>query len=184
MDKKETTQLSKYLSYVLRHRPDEIGIELDDAGWISVDELLEAMRGDGKDVTIAMLQHVVSTNSKRRFAFNEDQSQIRANQGHSIKVELGYEPSEPPELLYHGTVEHFIALIRAEGIKKGKRHDVHLSPSLETAADVGSRRGKPIILVVRARELHNDGHKLYLTPNGVWLTDCVPVKYIEFPENY
>ncbi len=149
------TETSKFLSYVLRHKPEAIGITLDDQGWIGVDELLVAAARHGKAITRELLDKVVATNDKQRFSFSPDGQSIRANQGHSVEVDLALEPVEPPELLYHGTVERFIASIREQGLIRGQRQHVHLSGDRETAARVGQRRGKPVILIVESGRMHH-----------------------------
>lgn len=169
---------SKFLSLVLRHRPEMIGIRLDDAGWAPVAELLKACAAHGVALTEQQLRDVVQNNDKQRFAFSEDGSMIRASQGHSVSVELGYEPAVPPETLYHGTVDHFISSIERNGLVKGKRHHVHLSPDTATAAKVGGRRGKPVILEIKAGEMHRAGIAFFVSANGVWLTEHVPPDYI------
>lgn len=181
MSPKETDRLSRLLSLVLRHEPEKLGLTLDEAGWTSTDALLEALARHGRSATFDNLRHVVETNDKKRFAFNEDLTRIRANQGHSIEVALGYEPTTPPEILLHGTAPQFLASIRSDGLRKGQRHDVHLSASLETAQKVGQRRGNAVILKVRAGDMHRAGHAFQLSANGVWLTDFVPPEFIEFP---
>ncbi len=178
MDAKRSRQTSKFLSLVLRHRPEAIGIRLDEAGWTSVDELLAGMRRHGRPLSRKQLEQVVRTNDKRRFAVSEDGTRIRANQGHSVAVELGYESAEPPEILFHGTPERFVPSILREGLNKGERHHVHLHADRKVAKTVGKRRGKPVILVVRANDMREAGHKFFVTPNNVWLTDCVPPSYI------
>ena len=172
---------SKFLSLVLRHEPELMGITLDDAGWVGVDELLEGCRRKGHSITRDELAEIVRTSDKQRFALSEDGLRIRANQGHSVPVELGYEPAVPPEVLYHGTAEKSLAGIRREGLHRGERHHVHLSERTETAAAVGSRHGKLVLLTVAAGRLHRDGWPFYRTPNGVWLTDHVPPEYLSFP---
>jgi len=172
---------SKFLSLVLRHEPGEIGITLDEQGWVGVDELLEALNAHGHALDFETLEQVVDTNDKKRFAFSEDGEMIRASQGHSVEVDLGYEPATPPEVLHHGTVGRFLDGIRKDGIRKGQRHHVHLSPSTATASQVGQRRGSPVLLAVRAAEMHAAGHEFHLSANGVWLTDHVPAKFIDFP---
>ncbi|MEN6494028.1 MAG: RNA 2'-phosphotransferase [Thermoguttaceae bacterium] len=178
----QQVQLSKFLSYVLRHRPDSVGLSLDEAGWVSVDELLEAARRHGQPFSRAELDEVVATNDKKRFSFSPDRLRIRASQGHSVPVELGLEPLEPPELLYHGTVARFLDSIRRQGLLRGSRHHVHLSPDRETAQKVGSRRGRPVVLVVEASRLHGAGCPFFRSANGVWLTEHVPPEYLRFPE--
>jgi len=182
MNRKQRTRLSKRLSYVLRHRPDSVGLELDAGGWVAVEELLAALGRGGRGVSRAELEEVVRTNEKQRFALSEDGLRIRASQGHSVDVELGLEPVEPPELLYHGTVERFLDSIRREGIARGNRHHVHLSPDVETAEKVGGRRGRPVILVVEARRMHAAGLRFFVSANGVWLTEHVPAAYVRLPE--
>lgn len=179
MNTKETKKTSKFLSLVLRHQPRTIGIELDESGWVDVDVLLSALDRHRRPLTLAQLQSVVAENDKQRFAFSEDGKRIRANQGHSVKVELNYEPAEPPEILLHGAPEQFVAPIRETGLKKMKRHDVHLHADAAVAQNVGQRRGKPVILKIRSGDMHRAGHKFYVTPNGVWLVDSVPAEFIE-----
>lgn len=174
-------QLSKFLSLVLRHKPDEIGIQLDESGWVTVGELLDAMNRAGREMSREKLEEVVRSSDKQRFALSPDGSRIRANQGHSVQVELGYEPAEPPEVLFHGTAQKSIESIRREGLQKRKRHHVHLSPTPQAAAAVGSRHGELVLLEVRSGAMHRDEFAFYRTPNNVWLTDEVPVKYIGFP---
>lgn len=172
-------RVSKFLSLVLRHKPDTIGIELDPEGWADVGALLAGMAQKGTAIDFDQLVEVVETNDKRRFAFNEDRSRIRAVQGHSQSVELGYEPMQPPAKLFHGTVARFLPSIRDEGLKKGRRQYVHLSPDRDTATTVGARRGDPVILTVDTGRMHADGHCFYRADNGVWLTDHVPPGYID-----
>jgi len=171
-------QASKFLSYVLRHRPDSIGITLDQNGWVDIDELLAAAQRHGKELSRTRLQQIVATSDKKRFAISADGERIRANQGHSVSIDLGLIPAVPPELLYHGTVERFLDSIRTQGLVRGSRHHVHLSPDEKTARKVGGRRGKPAILVVEARSMHEAGHKFYQSENNVWLTDQVPPEFL------
>jgi putative RNA 2'-phosphotransferase len=182
MSKDRTIQTSKFLSLVLRHQPEKIGITLDSAGWVGVRELLDALARNGSPVTEAELRHVVETSDKKRFAFSEDGLRIRASQGHSVEVELGYQPATPPDVLYHGTVARFIPSIRATGLVKGQRHHVHLSRDVETAAKVGGRRGEAVVLTVDAAGMARDGLAFYVSANGVWLTDHVPAEYIRIPD--
>lgn len=177
---KDLKHISKFLSLVLRHKPEEIGIEMDPNGWVDVDELIEKCSKKGRKFSFETLEEVVETNDKKRFTFNDDFSKIRANQGHTVDVDLEFEAKEPLDFLYHGTVEKFIESIKATGLQKMSRLHVHLSKDLDTAVKVGSRRGKPIILKVRAAEMHKDGYAFYQSKNGVWLCDEVPAKYIEF----
>jgi putative RNA 2'-phosphotransferase len=172
-------KISKFLSLVLRHKPETIGLTLDQAGWVAVSELLIACEQHGFSISPEELQAVVTNNDKKRFAFSQDGLLIRANQGHSIEVELGYQPLQPPEILYHGTVERFLASIMEKGLRKGERHHVHLSPDIATAIKVGARRGQPVILSVNSGQMHQDGYIFYQSANGVWLTDYVPPAYFE-----
>ena len=172
-------RVSKFLSLVLRHRPDTIGITLDAQGWADVGDLLAGMAGKGTRIGFDQLVEVVATNDKRRFAFNEDRTRIRAVQGHSRDVDLGYAPVAPPDQLFHGTVARFLPAIRDEGLNKGRRQYVHLSPDRETATKVGARRGDPVILTVDTARMSADGHTFYRADNGVWLTDHVPPGYID-----
>ena len=171
-------ETSKFLSYVLRHRPDSIGITLDENGWVEVDVLLAAAQRHGKRISRELLEQVVAENDKKRFALCDDGQRIRASQGHSVSVDLNLQPVEPPELLYHGTVERFLDSIRSQGLVRGKRHHVHLSPDEATARKVGSRRGKPVILTIEAGRMHAAGHQFFCSANGVWLTDRVPAEFV------
>ena len=174
-------RISKLMSLVLRHKPEHLDLNLDENGWVKVDLLLAAMQRQGLDVDQNLLEEVVRDNDKQRFAFNEDRTQIRANQGHSIDVDVELEEKTPPSILLHGTVEKFLELVRESGLKKMSRQHVHLSADLATASKVGSRRGKPVILKIDAAKMVNDGHAFYLSANGVWLTDHVPPSFIRFP---
>jgi putative RNA 2'-phosphotransferase len=169
---------SKFLSLILRHKPETIGLTMDSAGWAAVEELLEACEQHEVPLSREELEAVVATNDKQRFAYSEDGRRIRANQGHSVKVELGYQPDEPPEFLYHGTVERFLPSIRAKGLLKGQRHHVHLSPDITTAAKVGRRRGQPVILTVSSGQMYRAGYLFNQSANGIWLTDHVPPQYL------
>lgn len=177
MNADRTKQISKFLSLVLRHEPETVGLKLDEAGWVPVDELLDAVTAHGHRLSMEQLQEVVDTNDKKRFTIQD--GFIRANQGHSVPVDLQLPEAEPPEHLYHGTVPRFLERIREKGLLKGERHDVHLSPDRETALKVGQRRGLPYILTVKAKQMHADGFRFYLSANGVWLTDHVPPQYID-----
>ena len=181
MPPRDTKKLSKFLSYVLRHQPGSIGLTLDAQGWAAVDELLAAAARHGDAITREELDEVVETNDKKRFAVSEDGTRIRASQGHSVEIELGYRPVTPPEVLYHGTTPKFLEAIRRDGLKRMNRHHVHLSSDRETATNVGSRRGKPVILEVATGEMARAGKLFYLSENGVWLTDDVPPAYLTFP---
>jgi putative RNA 2'-phosphotransferase len=181
MTERKTIRASKFLSLILRHKAHRFGLDPDIAGWVPVSELLEAVNRHGVALTFEQLKHVVETNDKKRFEFSEDRSRIRASQGHSIEVDLQYQPQSPPELLYHGTPERFVASIRTNGLNKGQRHHVHLSPAPQTAVKVGQRRGRPAVLTIRSGEMYLQGHLFYQSANGVWLVDKVPPEFIEFP---
>ncbi|TPN88929.1 RNA 2'-phosphotransferase [Aquimarina algicola] len=172
--------ISKFLSLILRHDPDKIGLQLDQNGWADVSELLAKAQQQIPKLDINLLKEVVENNDKKRFAFNEDVTKIRANQGHSIHINLGYQPKQPPEFLYHGTVSKFMDAIREKGLLKMSRHHVHLSEERETATKVGARRGKPIILTIRSGEMFRNEIDFFQSENGVWLTDHVLPQYIEF----
>lgn len=169
---------SKFLSLVLRHEPQKIGLQLDARGWADIADLLQRMAEHGHALDRADLQRLVQTNDKQRFALSEDGLRIRASQGHSIAVDLGLQPLEPPPWLYHGTVPRFLEAIATQGLRPGERQHVHLSLDRQTAQQVGSRRGAPVILSVDAGRMHAEGHRFYRSANGVWLTDHVPPKYI------
>jgi putative RNA 2'-phosphotransferase len=177
MDRNLVT-ISKFLAKHLRHAPDALGLRLQPGGWVSVDDLLAASERAGFKINYDELIECVETNDKQRFSFDDTGDLIRANQGHSVEVDLQLEEKEPPTVLFHGTVERFLASIMAEGLKKGKQHHVHLSKDTETARKVGARRGKPIILQVDAGKLHGQGFKFFLSVNGVWLTDSVPAAFL------
>lgn len=182
MQKNQIVKISKRLSYVLRHRPEEIDLIMDEEGWVEVDLLLDRFSHNYFPITLADLQTVVAQNDKKRFAFSDDQAYIRASQGHSIQIDLGYEAITPPTQLYHGTAARFVHSIAQQGLKKRNRHHVHLSADVATATKVGGRHGKPVILTVNALDMRNDGYKFFQSENGVWLTDHIPVQYIDFPE--
>ncbi|MFH9615387.1 RNA 2'-phosphotransferase [Streptomyces pratensis] len=180
MDERRTVKVSKYLSKHLRHEPDRIGISLDPQGWVAVDELLEACVRHGFALTRDELDHVVAMSDKQRFTVEGDR--IRANQGHSVTVDLGLPPAEPPAYLYHGTVGPALDAIRADGLRPMNRHHVHLSPDRETAVRVGARRGTPVVLAVDAGAMHRAGHLFHVSANGVWLTDSVPPEFLRLRE--
>ncbi|MGC4090242.1 MAG: RNA 2'-phosphotransferase [Polyangiaceae bacterium] len=171
-------RLSKLLSFVLRHGPSEFGLTLTPDGWVAVDTLLTALANHGEPLARSELEQLVRTNDKQRFALSPDGSRIRANQGHSLKVDLAYSAEAPPELLYHGTVQRFLASIERDGIRRGQRHHVHLSETTELAARVGARRGEPLVLSVDARAMAEAGYEFFRTPNGVWLTEHVPARFV------
>jgi putative RNA 2'-phosphotransferase len=171
-------QISKFLSLILRHQPEKIGLQLDENGWALINDILDK---SNLKFTFKELEEIVVTNDKQRFSFNANKTKIRANQGHSLKtVDLDLKAQVPPEFLFHGTVERFIAIIKKEGLQKMKRQHVHLSKDKETAVKVGSRRGKPIILTIKSLEMHNEGYQFYKSENGVWLIDAVPSHFIDF----
>jgi putative RNA 2'-phosphotransferase len=172
---------SKYLSFVLRHHPDSIGLQLDDQGWASIDDLIEAARSNGRHLSRPTLLEVVEQCDKQRFTVSPDGQKIRANHGHSVDVDLALEPTVPPEVLYHGTIHGYLASIREAGLKAQRRRHVHLSPDEDTARTVGQRRGSPVVLRVLAGRMHNNGYKFYHSASDVWLTDCVPAEFIEIP---
>lgn len=174
-------KISKFLSLVLRHKPETIGLELDENGWANTADLLQKLKKNNKEISLKTLQEVVATNNKKRFAFNEDGSKIRASQGHSIQIDLGYTASIPPTTLFHGTATRFLESIKKGGLIKGSRHQVHLSKDLETATNVGGRHGKVVVLEVAAGKMQAAGFEFFVSENGVWLTDHVPVEYLIFP---
>jgi putative RNA 2'-phosphotransferase len=179
MSPQELKRVSKSLSYVLRHRPDSIGIELESDGWVAVGELLRAFQQSGQTIAPDVLKRVVAENDKQRFEFSDDGLRIRARQGHSVEVDLGYQPMTPPNVLYHGTARHNLDSIFEKGLLKGKRHHVHLSTNKETMLRVGMRHGQPVLLSVDAARMHHDGHQFFVTGNDVWLTEHVPPKYMD-----
>ena len=177
----DPVRVSKFLSLVLRHDPGKAGLTLDSAGWVAVDALLRGCAAAGCPLSRGELEDVVRGSDKQRFAFSADGLRIRANQGHSVEVELDYVPQTPPELLFHGTATRFLESIRARGLVKGERHHVHLSADLETARKVGQRHGKPVVLQVRAGEMRRSGREFFVSANGVWLTEQVPPEWLVFP---
>ena len=176
---KQLVQTSKFLSFVLRHRPEEIGLELDENGWADVEELIAAARRHGRELSRPLIEEVVAKNDKKRFTLSPEGKRIRAAQGHSHPVDLGLPSVEPPEILYHGTATRFVDSILRDGLSPGQRQHVHLSPDEQTATAVGRRHGKPVVLRVRAGAMHRAGHMFCLSENGVWLTDNVPIQFIE-----
>lgn len=169
---------SKFISLILRHKPEEIGISLDEHGWANVNELISGI-AKTQPFTMEMLEEIVSTDDKGRYSFNEDKTLIRANQGHSIPVDVELEQVTPPEHLYHGTGEKYVSSIEAQGLIPKSRLYVHLSPDYATAEKVGSRHGKPVVYRISAEQMANDGYLFYKSVNGVWLTKEVPAKYLE-----
>lgn len=174
-------KMSKFISLVLRHNPDAAGIKLDDHGWADVKELIRSVNETGRTLDLEMLKEIVRTNDKKRFSFNGDGTKIRASQGHSIHVDVELRAVVPPNVLYHGTATRFLGSIlnAKEGLKAGSRLYVHLSKDYDTAVKVGTRHGIPAVLKVNAGRMAKDGFTFYLSENGVWLVEKVPVKYLE-----
>lgn len=176
---KKLDKLSVFISLVLRHKPEAAGIALDEHGWANVEELLRGINETGRKISMETLEDIVATDNKQRYSFNEDKSLIRANQGHSIPVDVELKENEPPEFLYHGTATRFLNSILNDGLKPMSRLYVHLSKDIETAWKVGKRHGDPVILKINSRDMYKDGYKFYLSENGVWLTKKVDAKYFE-----
>jgi len=181
MTEKEIIKTSKFLSLILRHEPERAGLKLGEAGWVGVDELLQAANSHGVTLTLDQLKHIVATSDKKRFAFSDDGQRIRASQGHSIEVDLQYRPQTPPEVLYHGTATRFLDSIRQHGLQRMERHDVHLSAETKVTVQVGSRHGKPALLTIHAGDMHRAGFVFRCSANGVWLVNHVPPQFIQFP---
>ena len=179
---KQLNQTSKFLSFVLRHKPEAIGLTLDSNGWAVIDELITKANTTEPSTELdhELILNVVKTSDKKRFAISEDGQHIRANQGHSIDVNLGLKPSQPPDILYHGTATRFLDSILKEGLKPKERQHVHLSTNIETAMEVGTRYGKPVILKIDAHTMVEQGHQFYLSENGVWLTNYIPTKALTY----
>lgn len=174
------TELSRYMCLILRHHPEVIGITLDEHGWADVEELIAGIaEKKNKNFNREMLEEIVRTDDKQRYAFSEDRTKIRANQGHSIPVDVELEKKEPPEILYHGTGEKYVESIDATGLISKNRLYVHLSGDVETAENVGKRHGAPVIYRVHSGRMYRDGYEFFLSRNGVWLTKRVPVEYLE-----
>lgn len=171
--------MSKFISLVLRHHPDAAYIQLDEHGWADVEQLLLGIKKTGRKIDRETLEEIVRTDEKQRYSFNEDKTLIRANQGHSIPVDVGLREQTPPELLYHGTAVRFYESIQKQGLRPMSRLYVHLSKDVETAINVGKRHGKPIVLKIRSGDMYRDGVPFYLSENGVWLTRKVETKYFE-----
>lgn len=167
------------ISLILRHEPERIGVELQPGGYVFVSDLLAGLARQGTGITREDLDRLVRESDKQRFSFDASGERIRANQGHSVEVDLQLEPRQPPEVLFHGTTARALEGIRRDGLRKMKRHAVHLSPDVETAIRVGGRRGKPLVLRIQSGRMHAEGHVFYCSENGVWLTDEVPPAFIE-----
>jgi putative RNA 2'-phosphotransferase len=177
-DTKSDRRLSKFLSLVLRHDPSVVGVGLDPGGWIHLEKLVAAIRERQPGVTIADIERVVATNDKQRFAIDAETNRIRANQGHSLAVDLGLPCRRPPDALFHGTAAGSVAGILRAGLQRRSRHAVHLSPDEHTAMRVGARRGRPVVLRVDATRMHADGYQFSVSVNDVWLVEAVPPEYI------
>lgn len=179
----DLNKLSVFISLVLRHKPEVAGLQLDEHGWANVDELLDGVNNTGRTIDMEILEEIVRIDNKQRYSFNADKSLIRANQGHSVPVDVELKEERPPQFLYHGTALRFLDGIKVEGLKPMSRLYVHLSLDKDTAEKVGKRHGKPIVLKIKAEEMYNNGFKFYLSQNGVWLTKYVGTKYIEAIED-
>lgn len=175
--KMNLTSTSKFVSLILRHKPEVIGIHLDEHGWADVEELIAGI-SKTRESNRTMLEEIVRTDNKQRFIFNENKTKIRANQGHSIPVDVELPEAVPPDRLWHGTGEKYVASIDQQGLISKSRLYVHLSSDAATATKVGSRHGKPVLYIVKTKEMYDDGYKFFLSKNGVWLTKEVPVKYL------
>jgi putative RNA 2'-phosphotransferase len=178
VDDRRLVKISKYLSRHLRHDPARIGLELEPGGWVPVDDLLRACRDHGFEVTRAELEEVVARNDKRRYAIDPSGRRIRANQGHTVEVDLGLAPADPPAVLFHGTGERSVDAILRDGLRPMARHHVHLSPDAETARRVGGRHGRPVVLEVAAGAMAAGGYEFFVTDNDVWLTAAVPPEFL------
>lgn len=174
-----TVKISKFLSYHLRHRPDMLGLELAPGGWVEVEKLLIAAKKHRFSLSLEELKETVKNNDKQRFSFDSTGKLIRANQGHSIEIDLQLQPIKPPDILYHGTYSKVVTLIQKQGLKKMSRHHVHLSTDITTAKRVGARRGYPVVFQVDAAAMSKDNYIFYCTDNRVWLTESVPAKYLQ-----
>ena len=184
MDTKQLNETSKFLSYVLRHEPQAIGLQLDSEGWADIESLIVGAAKDGRTLDISLIQTVVSSSDKKRFSISDDGQRIRAVQGHSTtSVSLQHVEKELPEFLYHGTATRFLESIRQQGLIAGSRHHVHLSQDIPTAIAVGQRYGKPVVLKIEALRMHQRGFKFFQAENGVWLTAHVPSNFTSESNN-
>lgn len=172
-------KLSVFISLILRHKPETIGLTLDDQGYLEVDQLIKGVNESGRFIDENILEEIVMTDNKQRYSYNVDGSKIRANQGHSIQVNLGLLECKPPDKLYHGTVDKYVDSIVSTGLQKKSRQYVHLSENIDTATSVGSRRCQPVILTIKSGEMYKDGIKFYKSENNVWLVDFIDGKYLE-----
>lgn len=177
---KQDADISKFLSYVLRHEPHAIGLTLDCEGWAEIDALIAGAQQAGRVLDVELIRAVVNSSDKKRFALSDDGRRIRAVQGHSTDtVAIQREPKQPPEFLYHGTATRFLDSILAEGLRPGERHHVHLSEDASTATAVGQRHGKPVVLKIEALRMYRQGFVFFQADNGVWLTTGVPVSFLD-----
>ena len=177
---KSMKDTSIFLSLILRHKPETVGISLDPYGWADVSQLIDGINATSKySIDMKTLEEIVRTDSKQRYSFSPDKTRIRANQGHSVKVDVGLEQSEPPEILFHGTGEKYVSSILSQGLKPQSRLYVHLSKDTQTAVSVGSRHGKPCVFEVKAGDMHRRGYKFFISANGVWLTESVPPVFLK-----
>lgn len=178
MNTKQQVRISKRLSLILRHNPQSVGLTLDPSGWAEVSELLDALSNHSTPLNKEILQEIVAENPKKRFEFDDSGLKIRARQGHSVKVDLGYMATNPPDLLYHGTPAKFLDSIMKEGLKKQQRHHVHMSENIPLMLEVARRRGEPRLIEINAKRMAEDGHKFYLTENDVWLSENIPSQFL------
>jgi putative RNA 2'-phosphotransferase len=178
MDEKRRTKISKFLSLILRHAPQTVGLRLEENGWVNVEELIIACAQNGRALTREELEEVVETNDKKRFSFNASRTKIRANQGHSIEIEIEFEKRTPPAILYHGTADKNVKSILERGLQKMRRHHVHLSIDKETARKVGMRYGKPVIFEIDTEAMIENNFEFFVSTNGVWLVENVPPQFL------
>lgn len=178
MNEKEETKISKFMSMVLRHKPETIGLTLGKDGWVNVYEFIKAMNEHGHNIDMVGLKNIIEKDTKGRYSLDPKENFIRANQGHSAPVDMEFKEVIPPKTLFHGTNKKVVDLIFKMGLQKMTRHHVHLSLKEDVAVAVGSRRGSPVVLEVDAEQMHHDGFKFFISENGVYLTDSVPAKYL------
>ncbi len=183
MTPKQKIKVSKFIALVLRHKPEEIDIKLDDHGWVSTNDLLAGLKQRFADMSLSVLKEIVAEDTKGRYSFNQTGHKIRANQGHSLEIDLGLAPVDPPEFLYHGTAKKTEWLIRRDGILPMSRQYVHLSNDRETAVTVGKRHGEPVVIVVQSGKMAENGVPFFRSDNGVWLTERVSVDYLAFEDS-